>query len=291
MKLKKAFIIASAIISSCMVSPIVAFEWPQELLGNDFALYFGQLRGQRINPSLLFKEKLTVKSADEGQTSIVLGNHSQELGWFPSTLGDAVLISHKNNLITIYANLDKDTITPKVYTSEVIPKETELGRAGNSAWQSKSNGLEFQVIDTKNKAMINPRLLMPHLQSEPQYYIGNVTIDDKKGNSYNLNTVKALYSGTYSFYRDKDELNIPFKVNITINGETVHSYQFDSLSTTKNKVCLGGSPYLTVDYLYPDNKRQLLGTVNLSRGRNLVVITLTNFLGETRTASYAFDVN
>jgi len=288
MKIKKTALLLTII---CSASLCFAFDWPQEILGEDFAAYFGQYRGNTINPSLIFKEKTTIKAASKGKTAAIIGSHSQEMGWFPSTLGDAILISHDNNLISVYANMDKTSIKNATKTSAPISDGETIGTSGNSAWQTKENGLEFQVIDTKNKATINPRLLMPRLAAEQPYFIGNVTIDDRKNNSYNLITVKSLTAGTYSFYREKDELNVPYKATITINGEELHALQFDSLSTSNGRLCLGGSPLLTAERLYPDPKRQLIGTVNLLRGRNLVIITLTNILGETRTASYAFDVN
>ena len=289
MKPKTKVLLYSVIFNICSLT--FAFDWPQNLLGDDFEMYFGQIRGELLSPSLIFKNKAEIKASSTGTTAAVIGSHSQEMGWFPSTLGDAVLLGHENNLITVYANLDKDTISPLVKTENLVSEGKIIASSGNSAWQTSDSGLEFQVLDTKNKAMINPRLLLPRLQSEKPYYIGQVTIDDKNKNSYNLSSVKALYAGQYSLYREKDTLNIPYKITITINGELKHTVQFDSLSVSDKHITVGGNSYLNSLNMYPDSKRQLIGSVNLMRGRNLITITLTNILGETKTASYAIDVN
>ena len=284
----KKTLIASALL--LLTASAFSYDWPVTLTGDDFEMYFGQLNGSSLNPSIIFKDEGEVKAADEGSTAIIMGSHNDDMGWFPSALGEAVILSHENSIDTVYANIELDTLSPSVRTDSTVASGKVIAKSGNTAWQSKHNGLEFQVADVKNKAMINPRILMPRLAQEAPYFIGTVTVTDRNGSSYNLSQVKALYSGQYSFYREKDALNVPYRATITVNGEVVHRLQYDSLSTAGRRLCVGGSPELTAESVYPDSKRQLLGTINLVRGRNLIIVTMMNILGETRTASWAIDV-
>src|SRR5574344_2800299 len=101
---------ATLIISS---SAAFAFDWPQmETASDSFYSYFGQLRGGTIETSLIFKDSSDVKAADKGTIIATLTEHGDDFGWFESTLGNTVIIAHDNQLMTIYANLDEDTVPP-----------------------------------------------------------------------------------------------------------------------------------------------------------------------------------
>ena len=116
-----------AFVSALCVSTAAcfAFDWPQlETASDSFYSYFGQLRGGTIETSLIFKDSSDVKAADNGTIIATISEHNNDYGWFESTLGNAVIISHDNQLMTVYANLDSETIPYMVnnVTSVKTPK-------------------------------------------------------------------------------------------------------------------------------------------------------------------------
>ncbi len=269
-----------------------AFDWPQEEVASDsFYSYFGQLRGGRIESSLIFKDNADIKLADEGTVAIIISEHNNDFGWFESTLGNAVVVSHNDSLVTSYGNLDGDTIPSKLYEEDAVTAGTALGASGNSGWQQSQSCLEFQVLDTKNRSAINPRLLMPRINSELPLDIGALTLDTQDGKTYSLGSVRNLSAGTYSLYRTRQDVATPYRTNVSINGATVESIAYDTIIEDSGKLCVVGNQKYSVKELYPDDKRQLLAMLRLTRGHTTLQVTLIDLLEHTRQITYNLDIN
>ena len=85
---------------------------------------------------------------------------------------------------------------------EFVTQEMKLGLSGTSGWQKGKNCLEFQVIDTKSKNVINPFILMPVLSNKVDLSIKNLiainkgcSVDEAIEKIWNLQT---LYQKTTS---------------------------------------------------------------------------------------------
>ena len=52
--------------------------------------------------------------------------------------------------MTVYGNIDAESLPENLSETKEITTGTPLGISGNSAWQQGHSSLEFQVIDTKN---------------------------------------------------------------------------------------------------------------------------------------------
>ena len=156
-----------------------AFNWPQVVENSDiFSSFFGQPRGSAYINSLIFENPAEVCAAEEGTVLIELASGIADMGWFETTLGNAIILSHKNEMLTVYGNLDEVTLQSDI---EKVSNEMKLGTSGTSGWQKGKNCLEFQVIDIKSKNLINPFVLMPVLQNKTELSIKNLVAISSAG--------------------------------------------------------------------------------------------------------------
>lgn len=285
--MKKGIFGLCAVLSVSAVS-LFAFNWPQnEIYSDSFYSYFAQLRGGTIGTSLVFSESRTVKAADSGRVLAIISEHDED-ELFESTLGNAVVLAHKDSLITVYANLDAENL-PKLYELGEVETGTSFGTTGTSSWQQGEGCLEFQVLDTKNHTYVNPRILMPRIGKELQLAVKNVTAVNKKGTSYDLAALKTIPSGVYKLYRDRQDIAMPFKTTVYINGAVAEVLTYDTLSEKNGKISVIGKRAYDVDVMYPDDERAFLGEVTLTKGKNAIMIVAADILGKERQALYTID--
>lgn len=285
MKKTIPFTIALALSASASV---FSFDWPQqEVLSEHFFSYFGQLRGGTIGTSLVFADTESVKSVENGKKLVVI---EESDNFFPSTLGNAVILQHEDNIQTIYANLDKDSYPENFDEKEDFSKGDLIGQTSNSGWQEKNSALEFKVIDTKKHSVINPRILLPRIGKENELLIKMVTAVAKNGSEYRLALQKSFDSGTYLLYRERQSFAMPYKTVVMVNGAVTDSISYDVLFQEKNQICVSGHRKYDVKTVYPDSNHHLLGEVTLPKGRVQIRIILIDILGNETTATYAVDV-
>lgn len=278
----------------CLISfPIVSIDWPQDEVESDsFFSYFGQLRGGTISSSLVFASPSEIKAADDGELLIVIDDYADDTGFFPSTLGTSVILSHEGGLLTIYGNIDGETLPASVWNESTIKTGTVFGTSGNSAWQQGRSSLEFQVIDHKDGTALNPRVLMPRTGNELALVVGPITLESvRNGTRYNLLVERNLPSGNYRVYRERQRVSTPYKTRISINGTVVDEIRYDVLSQEGAELCVQGKQPYSLSVLYPNETLQLLGETALTPGRNILGITLTNILGEETQSSWNLTVN
>lgn len=292
----KAFLLISAAIGTLGFS----FDWPQEeVLSDSFHSYFGQLRGGTIESSIIFNESSEVKSADDGNLIGVITEHDNDFGWFESTLGNAVLINHDNSMITIYGNLDLESIPEKILNTDnsnenenstFLQSGTFLGESGSSGWQKGTSCLEFMVLDTDNASAINPRILMPRIGNELPLEIGEITLKDRNGAETVLQKNIRVKSGLYSIYKTRQSVAVPYKTSITVNGATMETISYDKVQEKNGKLCISGNSFYGVDSLYPDQKHELIAQLTLTQGKNTIKIIIQNILGVKTSITYVIDV-
>lgn len=276
---------------SCISFCLYAFDWPQdETLSDNFYSYFGQLRGGTVANSLIFKENSEVKACDDGNIIAVISEHDNDFGWFESTLGNAVILYHKNELATVYANLDSETLSPELETKSEVSTGTVFGVSGNSGWQESQSCLEFQVFDSKNSTSVNPRVLMPRTGDELPVSIGELTVVNRDEKLISLSKVKSIPAGSYSLYHTRQEVAVPFKTSVLINGVVVENITYDTLNENNGELCVKGNDYYPISMLYPDDKRQLLSKLYFTSGKNILTVNISDILGNVKTYSYTIDV-
>lgn len=283
--MKRNILLVSILLSFTAAS--FSFDWPQEEVESDhFHTYFGQLRGGTISSSLVFAHTETVKAAEDGTLLIEMNNDDET--FFPSTLGSCIILQHKDNIQTVYANLDSDSFSSDLKTREEFEKGTPLAQVTNSGWQDGKSALEFQVIDTKKHTVINPRILLPRFGKEPELSIRGVTLVGKKG-EFRLSQTKYIDSGTYLVYRERQNTAIPFKSVVFVNGAVNDSISWGLLKCEKGKLYIPGKKNYDLNAVYPDDKKALIGEITLSKGFNQIRITVSDINGTEKTALYNIE--
>lgn len=287
----KRFIISACIL---LISSIAfSFDWPQEKVvqSDQFYSYFGQLRGETISNSLIFSEISDVKAADDGYLTVIISEYSDHTDFFPSTLGNAVILSHTDNLLTVYGNIDSESILKEAFNENSIKCGETFGTSGNSAWQQGHSSLEFQVIDTKNNTSINPRLLMPRVGKELPLYYNEIYLQGKNGRQYNVMNQNILPSGIYKVYKKRQAVAVPYRTRVAINGTVVDQISYDLLRQDDNQICVSGRKNYSKSILYPNNDLQLLGEATLTPGNNALQLTITDILGKEVNATYLLTIH
>lgn len=283
--MKKGLIFAGA---AFLAVAAFAFDWPQnEIMSDSFYSYFGQLRGGTICTSLVFSESEEVKAADSGRVLAVITEHDED-DLFESTLGNAVIIEHKDNLATVYANLDSEN-QKNLFDMKDIESGTKLGNTSNSGWQTGEACLEFQVLDTKNGNYVNPRILMPRIGNELDLTLKNLSAINKKGEEFDFNITKNLQSGTYLLYRERQETAMPYKTIVYVNGAAADTISYDTLIVKDGKICANGKQTYSISQIYPDAQKQLLGEISLPKGKNTVAAVVQDILGKEKQITYTIE--
>jgi len=287
--MKKLTAIASIILIT--VSSAFSFEWPQEEISKaSYNSYFGQNVGNILSTSLTFAEPSEIKNAEDGNILVILTEEEDDSIFFPSPLGTSVILSHDDNLLSVYGNIDKDTITLKNEKDTFLDSGATIGMSGNSGYQTKKGNLEFQIIDTKNNSAINPKVLMPRSETELPLSISGVTIQNKNGNFYDIDTYKTFNSGLYRVYYKRNPIATPYKTTVTINGVIVDQISYDTIVEENNRICVTGKKKYTSSDIYPKDELQLLGEAMFTPGKATLILSVSDFLGNIRQVSYNITI-
>lgn len=284
---KKKSILCFFIIC-CIVTTIFSFDWPQLVNGSDnFYTYFGQERKSNFSNGLVFSQPSEVKSADSGKVIAILEDSISDMGWFSSPLGNTVILSHPNELLTVYGNLEEIYIDKKTDTVEA---GQILGISNSTNWEKGMSCLEFQVMDLKLKTVINPLILMGTKPVLKPYRLTDIVGVNRTGQTFELSKTRNVTAGMYTLYIKRDLTNMPFTTTVLINGAIVETITYDVMKEVEGRLVIQGKKQYTFNTIYPDENRMLLAEVILPRGKNTVTITIADILGKEQQLQYILDV-
>ena len=227
-----------------------------------------------------------VKASETGYILAILTENNDDSDFFPSTLGSAVILSHEDNLLSVYGNLDSETITLYNTNEKMVDAGATIGQSGTSGFQEGNSNLEFQIIDTKNKSAINPKVLMPRSEAELPLLLNGIMLGNKNNNYYDINVYKTFNSGLYKVYFKRNAIASPYKSSVSINGVIVDQISYDMITQENNKLCIIGKKKYTSTDLFPNNDLQLIGEAMLTPGRVTLGLSLTDALGNIKQLNY-----
>ncbi len=280
--MKKTIISTLLILTSLSA---FSFDWPQaEVTKNSFNSYFGQNRGGTLSSSIIFSEPEEVKAAENGYITAILTENSDDSEFFPSTLGTAVILAHNDELISVYGNLDEETLTIK--NEKELDAGAIIASSGSSGYQENNSNLEFKIIDAKNKSAINPNVLMPRAEEELPLSLSGIMIVNKNNDYYDINTYKTYSSGLYKIYFKRNPIAAPYKTTVSINGVLVDQLSYDMITQENNKLCIIGKKKYTDSDIFPNNDLQLLGEVMFTPGRATLGLSISDMLGNVKQLNY-----
>lgn len=263
------------------------FDWPQdEVTKNSFNSYFGQNRGGLLSTSMIFSEPAEVKAAEDGYITAILTENSDDSDFFPSTLGTAVILTHSDDLISVYGNLNEDTLTLKNEHEHTVDAGAIIASSGNSGYQANNGNLEFKIIDSKNKSAINPKVLMPRAEEELPLLLTGIIIASKNNDYYDINTYKTYSSGLYKVYFKRNSIASPYRTSVSINGVIVDQLSYDMITQENNKLCIIGKKKYTRTDVFPTDDLQLLGEVMFTPGRATLGLSISDMLGNVKQLNY-----
>lgn len=274
----KKRIFFTLITITTIIFSLFAFNWPlEDISSKNIKSYFGQFRGNTLSSSLVFTEPEDVKAIGDGTLLIQIIEDLNTSQMFPSTLGNAILLSHNDNLVSVYGNLEKDSIN--IYKSQYNLEEV-IAKTGNSGYQTTRSNLEFQIFDSKQGVAINPKVLMPRTNNELPLAITNISLQNKKGELFSLTDTRNIETGTYKVYIQKQSTVCPYKTKVSINGVEIDSITFDTIYEENSKVYINGKKQYLSSTVYPNNNLLLVGEAVFTPGRINLGIELENILGE-----------
>ena len=283
--------IITLLITSFVSLSLFAFEWPLDNSEKNFLKsYFGQKRGNQISNSLIFTNPEPVKCIEDGKVLIIMSDEQDDSYFFPSSLGTCVIVAHDDSLISVYGNLDNESVQQTIGNKQYLKSGDIIGEIGNTNWQTEASSLEFQIIDIQKGSAINPKILLPRINNELPLSLGEIVVEHKIGSRISLKNQKTFPSGLYRIYQKRNYIASPYKTSITINGVVVDQISYDTVNQENKKIYVVGKKKYTSTDIYPDDEYQLLGETVFTAGKSTLGLSIENFLGKTVAQTYVITV-
>ena len=295
-----------------MLFSVNAVEWPVEDKAPDSIIsYFGQNVGGNISKSIIFANpkpvkdkkaqdkneeieiplKNEVKAVKEGKILIIMTELDDDSELFPSALGTSVILAHDDDIISVYANLETQSVQLNTQNKNTIAEGEVIGDTGNTGWQEAPASLEFQIIDNQNSAAINPKILLPRTEKEIDYSLSGIMLQNKSGTFYDLRESKIFPAGTYKVYHTRNKTAMPYKLTCAINGVIEDEIFFDTITYQNGKLYLSGKEKrYNSEVLYADETLLLTGELTLTPGKSTLGITAETFLGKQKQLNYILSI-
>jgi hypothetical protein len=245
-----------------------------------------------------FSTGMTVASSDGLVRTAAAGDLAFALdgdrlaGGFPSTLGAYVVVAHARDLTTVYGGLEPGTLASyltAVHERDILGRVSGTG-AVPQAW--------FGVFDRAKDAWVNPLILLsPEKDAKSPLIRSIVLANDER--SYRLGEARALRQGRYEVLLDASDPadgeggppgRAPYSVRLLVNGIERFACRFDSAAAPDGILRFNLKDARTGPDFYDARGVMRLGTLDLPRGVAFVTVSIADFAGNAREASYQLSV-
>ncbi len=279
----------ACVLGLALSAALFAFEWPVSEVG--ILRLFGQKAGVRVERGIVIRQADIVRAAGNGKILVLL-EQTRDMGSFPGTLGNAVIVAHDDGLATVYGNLGS---VDRLKGREGVETGTIIAEGGASGW-TPTGGFSFQVFDQVKRTALNPLLLLPALPDKRAPAIRGVVAVSQSNQAHVLGSAKYARQGKYRFYADivdtvegsSSEL-APFRVTVLVNGRESSSLSFELIRSENGRNYLGSREY-TGDRLYGDGGRMFIGEITLPRGKTDITVMARDAAGNEKTVQYTMQV-
>ena len=280
---------------------LMAFEWPVDMTSTETTIKtnFAENRGSSFANGFVFSTSEEIKSSEDGIVLVHLNPENSYYENFSSTLENAVILAHHDKMLSVYSGFEQvnqDIFSDEISAGTVLgsvnkKSDTEITEESITAKKIPlpKKDFEFQIIDTKNTVVINPFLLLSRLEKTSPVFPGKIFVVNKKGSEINLEERKSFASGIYSIYRENTTSRMPLKTSVFVNGEETSTINYDTLLYKNSRISVSGKDFYSIEKIYPNSKRQFLGDIEVSRGKNLITVVVTDSLGIERRISHTVD--
>ena len=299
--MKNYFKLIFCVIFLFSFTSLMAFEWPVDISSTETTIKtnFAENRDTSFAKGFVFSTSEDIKSSEDGVVLVHLNPENSYYENFSSTLDNAVILAHQDKMLSVYSGFEQ--VNQDIFAGE-IPVGTTLGSINKKSdaevtEESSTTKIlplpkkdfEFQIIDTKNTVVINPFLLLSKLEKISPVFPGKIFVVNKKGAEINLEERKSFASGIYSIYRENSSSRMPLKTSVFVNGEEFSTISYDTLLYKNSRICVSGKDFFPIEKIYPNSKRQFLGDIEVSRGKNLITVVVTDSLGIERRISHTIE--
>ena len=299
--MKNYFKLIFCVIFLFSFTSLMAFEWPVDISSTETTIKtnFAENRDTSFAKGFVFSTSEDIKSSEDGVVLVHLNPENSYYENFSSTLDNAVILAHQDKMLSVYSGFEQ--VNQDIFAGE-IPVGTTLGSVNKKSDAEVTEDssttkilplpkkdFEFQIIDTKNTVVINPFLLLSKLEKISPVFPGKIFVVNKKGTEINLEERKSFASGIYSIYRENSSSRMPLKTSVFVNGEEFSTISYDTLLYKNSRISVSGKDFFTIEKIYPNSKRQFLGDIEVSRGKNLITVVVTDSLGIERRISHTIE--
>ena len=299
--MKNYFKLIFCVVFLFSFTSLMAFEWPVDISSTETTIKtnFAENRDTSFAKGFVFSTSEDIKSSEDGVVLVHLNPENSYYENFSSTLDNAVILAHQDKMLSVYSGFEQ--VNQDIFAGE-IPVGTTLGSVNKKSDAEvteessttkilplSKKDFEFQIIDTKNTVVINPFLLLSKLEKISPVFPGKIFVVNKKGTEINLEERKSFASGIYSIYRENTTSRMPLKTSVFVNGEEFSTISYDTLLYKNSRICVSGKDFYSIEKIYPNSKRQFLGDIEVSRGKNLITVVVTDSLGIERRISHTIE--
>jgi len=281
--MKERVIIYISIIA-CAVS-FLSFRWPLD--NPRITSTFGESRGDH------FHEGIDVISSSNKVHPISQGSllYSWNKSLFPfdqySGSGNYKVISHQNNLASVYLHLDDSEDLAASYN-----ENDSIANFGNSG-RSYGRHLHFGIVDLKKRFAINPYEMLPAFKDEKSPVVGPyaMRINDKIVTIRNKSKIRVtrdwpLLIKIFDQISGGERLGV-FELKVSFNGEPVYDTHFERIETAKNGLTISGKNF---DNLYDKDGYYKIEGIKYRSGLNTFAVTASDFSGNQTVDNFTIDI-
>ncbi len=275
------------VIVVSIVFALSAFEWSQT--PSEIKDFFAENRGDCFNTGIMYANEGSVSVTEKG-TSIVNLQQQDTMGWFNSTLGNAVILVHDNEMMSVYSNLTEEMNS---FESMNLESGDIIAKSGDSEWKdaySKNCGSGFKIIDKERQTSVNPLLLMKTTTKRSYIPIKGLEAISRRGNIVDLYSGVNILAGQYTLYMQRPQNLMVRKSQVSLNGEVKETISYDSFNQNESKLVVQGNRNYSYAEIYPDAQKMRLAEVLLQRGSNTVEILLSGNDGSKTSVVYRLNV-
>lgn len=280
--------IALLALPLAVTAAAAAFDWPvKNLDAEQNIMTFGQNRKNAFNASLTFPNAEAAEATDNGMIIGVISEHQGDGDWFESPLGNALIVSHDDELVSIYGNLSSQSAIDLQKVSNVKYGEV-VGQIARSAWSQdpEEEALEFQISDSRAKTYLNPTILMSRAVKPKRLRLENISIENQFGRLYAISNLRSVPAGRYKVYKKRQSDTVAFKSEVYVNGSELDKITKDTIKNQDGVLRIIGSDAYSSEDFYPSEDLELLGRIFLPHGSNTVTITVYDIFNNASRATY-----
>ncbi len=278
--------ILAVVVVTLLVLTVTAFEWPVD--AGKFRYGFGSFRSGFLRGTEFGAAEGMVRATDDGELTFVATGTSLP-GGYPIPGGTLLVVSHAADMMSIYAGLQRGSASS--YLKNVKGGDI-LGRA---AAVSAGRGVSFYTFDARARRFINPLILLPRIADDKPPAIRSAMLS-LEGQELVIDQSRPVRQGLYHLLLDAFDttpagfMGAPFEVRVLLDGSERARVVYDGAWAASGRSLLFGATGLVEDTFQTADGRMRFGPFNLSSGRVILTIIVSDYAGNKREQTYSVSV-